>query len=268
MYRRASLSSLRCVTWSIGGLKVPSLRPRSPRISRDSDRLGRPLVSQRLVSDGVTTLTFTLLTILQFGFVWPEFDSGRRFSPIELKKIATQGGFPLVQLIDGYSNLGFVRGADGFGVFAATGDRSTTTAVSFAFDTGEIWSLDTYIVNAIKQHAGVGGRLGMPYFEDRFKYAAHMFRMMLSRLGVNPPLRWIAGIEGIKNVGLYFPAPTGQYFPVPAPHGKSLVDIVWDTGIIKEDDTPASGLHPFFKKMFNTFGVERPEYLDGLSNPK
>lgn len=197
----------------------------------------------------------------------PEFDSGRRFSLLELRNAATQGGIPLVQLIDGYSSLGFLWGVDGFGVYPTIGDR-LTPAVSFAFETGEIWSVDTYIITAVTQHAPVDGRRGMPYLEDRFKYAAHMFRIMLSRLGVSPPLRWIVGIEGIKNVGLYYPPPTGQYFLSTAPHGKSLVDIVWETGIMEESDTPADALRPFFVKMFNTFAVERPGYLDDLSNPR
>jgi DNA-binding transcriptional regulator YiaG len=198
----------------------------------------------------------------------PEFDSGRRWTTMELKKAATQNGFPLVQLIDGYSNLGFLRGADGFGVFGVTGDRSTTSAVSFVFDTGEIWSVDSFIINAVKEQNNGGTRPGIPYFEDRFKFALHSFRLLLARLGLPPQLQWIAGIEGIKDCGLYYPAPAGHYFPVPIPHGPSVTDKVWGTGSLTENDTPANALKPFFEKMFGAFNIERPGYLDSLSNPR
>ena len=196
----------------------------------------------------------------------PEFDTGRRWSPIELKKAATQNGFHLVQLIDGYASLGFVRDKDGFGVVGMTGDRSNTSAVSFAFETGEIWSIDTYIINAIKQQAP-GTRPGLPYLEDRFKLAMHSFRIVLTLLGLRPQFRWVAGIEGIKDCGLYYPAPAGHYFHVPIPHGRSLSESVWATGSLGEIETPASALKPFFTKVFAAFNVDRPEYLDGLSNP-
>jgi DNA-binding XRE family transcriptional regulator len=198
----------------------------------------------------------------------PEFDSGRRWATIELKKVATEGGFPLVQLVDGYSNLGFVRGADGFGVYGIIGDRSRTTSVSYLFETGEAWSVDTYIIEAMKQHAGTQTQPSIPYLEDRFKIAMHSLRLIMNRLGLPPQFRWIAGVEGIKDCGLYFPARAGHYFPIPKPHGRSLVDKVWETGSGDEADTPASALKPFFTKIFNACNVERPEYLDGLSNPR
>lgn len=200
----------------------------------------------------------------------PEFKPDGRLSVVEIKKVATQNGFPLVQLIDGYSDLGFVRGTDGFGVFGIVGDRSIAPAVSYVFESGEIWSIDTYLIDAIKRHAREAkqGLPGIPYLEDRFKYAAHLFRVLLSRLGLRPPFRWIAGLEGVKDTGLYFPAPAGRYFPVPIPHGRCLIDAIWDTGLMNESDTPATALKPFFEKMFNAFAVERPEYLDHLSNPQ
>jgi DNA-binding XRE family transcriptional regulator len=198
----------------------------------------------------------------------PEFDSGRRFSATALKNAATQSGFPLVQLIDGCSNLGFVRGADGFGVFGMIGDRSLAPTVSFIFDTAEIWSIDTLTVNAMKPATGGWDQSGMVCPEDRFKYATHWFRELLRRLGLHPPLRWVVGMEGIKNTGLYYAPPVGRYFPVSAPHGRALVDVVCETGIMNEADTPASALQPFFQKVFNVFGLERPDYLDNLANPQ
>lgn len=198
----------------------------------------------------------------------PEFDAGTRFTAIELKRAATQMGFPLIQLMDGYSQLGFVRAADGFGVFGMATDRSTVPAVSFAFQTGEIWSVDTYIVDALKRHADPKTRPGLLCFEDRFKLATHRFRLLLIRLGLKAPFRWVAGVEGIKGTGLFYPPRTGQYFPFPGPQGTALVDAVSETGMIDDGESPASALKPFFEKLFGAFNAERPAYLDELSNPQ
>jgi hypothetical protein len=59
------------------------------------------------------------------------------------------------------------------------------------FETGEIWSVDTFIMTALKQQNQPGTRPGIPYFEDRFKYGIHAFRTLLSRLGLRPPFRWV-----------------------------------------------------------------------------
>jgi transcriptional regulator with XRE-family HTH domain len=200
--------------------------------------------------------------------IFPKFDSGRRWSSIDLKKAATQGGFPLGQLLDGWSNLGFVRAADGFGVFGVMGEPGTTKSVSFAFETGEIWSVETYLIEAVKASIQPGATPGIPYLEDRFKVTINSFRNMLIKLGLSPPFQWIAGIEGIKGCGIFYPAPAGRYFPVPAPHGLALVDRVHAMGSLEDGDTPAAALKPFFKKVFDSFAVERPEYLDDLSNPR
>jgi hypothetical protein len=87
------------------------------------------------------------------------------------------------------ADIGYERSADGYGVYGITGDRMATTTVSFAFDTGEIWSVDTYLVSELKKGAAAAMKPGIPYLEDRFKFAAHCFRIMLSRLELHPPLR-------------------------------------------------------------------------------
>jgi hypothetical protein len=87
-----------------------------------------------------------------------------------------------------------VRGVDGFGVFAMIGER-----------------IDAYIVNAAKPSTGGGNLAGMICPEDRFKYAIHQFRVLINRLELRSPLRWVAGIEGIKETGLYYAPPAGRH---------------------------------------------------------
>jgi hypothetical protein len=118
----------------------------------------------------------------------------------------------------------------------------------------------------MKPATGGGTTPGMTCPEDRFKYVMARFRLLLGRLGLRPPLRWIAGMEGVKGTGLYFAPPVGR-FPLSVPRGKALHDAVVETGIMNDADTPASALRPFFQKVFDNYGLERPDYLDNLSNP-
>ncbi len=259
-------------------LAVRYLIARRPEGTRFSPR-AKPEVSRFRFADEAIGISEafpfgqdTNIFLMKGPVIWlrlmPEFASERRFSAVELKRVATQAGFPLVQLMDGYSSLGFVRGVDGFGVYPVMNDRSITPSVSYILNTGEIWAVDAYLLNIIRQQQQAGNhKIGVPYFEDRFKYVIHSFAALLIRLEFSRPFRWIAGVEGIKDAGLFFPAPTGHYFAIPIPQGRSLEDRIYDAGTLTELDTPASALRPFFQKMFDTFAVPRPEYLDNLSNP-
>jgi transcriptional regulator with XRE-family HTH domain len=197
----------------------------------------------------------------------PKYDSGRRFNPMELRKAATAGGLPLVQLIDGYSNLGFVRGTDGFGVYGILQSATSTNSVSYAFGSGECWAVDTYLINALKQNAGPI-KIGIPYLEGQFKLVISEFKSMMNKLDFAPPYRWIAGIEGIKGFGLYYPARPGHAFMTSNPHGHFIGDRVLSSGIMDATDTPSTALRPFFVNLFSSAGIDRPDHLDGLSNPR
>jgi DNA-binding XRE family transcriptional regulator len=254
-----------CVANRQEGALLPVRHPESSRFRPDGEPIG---INESGIPGGQDVKVHLSASPAVWLRVLPKFDAGRRFLPAELKRVATQQNFPLVQLIEGYRDLGFLRGADGFGIFGMVGGRSETPAVSFAFDTGEIWSVDTYIISAAKAHAQGKGLPGIPYLEDRYKQALQSFRSMLTKLGLGPQFVWVAGVEGIKDCGIYFPAPAGQYFPYPIPHGPALVDKVWATGSLDETDTSATALKPFFLKMFGAFNVERPEYLDDVANPR
>ncbi len=197
----------------------------------------------------------------------PKFDTDSRWSVLDLRKAATQGGFPLVQLIDGWSSLGYLRGVDGFGVYPTSSDNQAP-AVSYVFETGEVWSIDTYLIDAIRAREQPDVRNGISQLEDRFKNTLRSFAEVLSRLGLQPPFTWVAGIEGVKGLGIYYPPQTGRSFVTGGPSGQFLVDKIVEVGTYDKLDTPATALRPFFKKFFDQAGVERPDYLDDIGNPR
>ena len=102
---------------------------------------------------------------------------------------------------DGGGNFGFVRAEDGFGVHLVT--RNATCSVVFAFDTGELWTIDTFPVATIRQHP----KAAIPLDEIAFTKKLEEFSTFLERLGIARPHRWIAGIDGLKGLGLWLPPP-------------------------------------------------------------
>lgn len=185
----------------------------------------------------------------------PELHPGREWLVADVRKVATEGGvaMPLCQAVGGY---GYVRAHDGFGVYRTDNPPNSTCDIVFLFTTGEIWTVDSYYLQAAA-HANA-----IPFVEDDFRKALKAYSELLTRRGVAPPFAWIAGMENIKGRGLYVPSRPG-YSPIfPGARGKCLVDAVVVEGRHSPGDAPANSLKPFFNKLFDSCGLERPAWLD------
>ncbi len=144
---------------------------------------------------------------------------------------------------------------DGFGV-CEVADKSkipiSTPSVAFAFNTGEVWSIDTWALNY--------GR-DMIYFGEIAPRLIRRFReysRFLQALGMNPPYHWIAGLEGVLRMKLAVPAPVGfTSFGGPTCMSPSIVDGGRYEGTIDA----ALALDSFFSKIFKKCGAARPEHL-------
>ena len=78
-----------------------------------------------------------------------------------------------------------------------------TDSIAFAFNTGELWSIDTSVLRmaAKKRHL---------YFLDIARTLVPKLReygQFLRSLGIQPPFKWIAGLEGVKGWRLQVPPP-------------------------------------------------------------
>ena len=157
--------------------------------------------------------------------VMPQYNSGRRWKAGELQKAATQ---PLLTPINsGVGHYGYIRAEDGFGVRYMWGDdAASTSSVVFIFKTGEVWTIDSYLIPATRQYTPST----IPLDEDIFARALEDYTMFLSRLGLEPPYRWVAGMEGIKGRKLFVPVPGGRAALNP-PLGSCLVDCVEVEGL-------------------------------------
>jgi hypothetical protein len=184
----------------------------------------------------------------------PTEDPGRTWQISELRKAATQNG-GLQPVVSAWSTLNSVRGADGIGMYAPlNAERDVTNAVVFAFNTGEIWSIDTFILNGRSRKIKV-----IPPMEKDFKLALKAYSDFLLRLGIEPPFRWIAGMENLKGRGLT--DSRGRMADFRGAGGYCVTDIVTEQGIHHPNDPLEKSIEPFFVKLFESCGLERlPEF--------
>jgi hypothetical protein len=195
--------------------------------------------------------------------VMPTFDPGKRWKFIELKKAATNG-FHLMPMASGVGSFDYIRAEDGFGVYATIhGSQGSTRWAVFAFDTGEVWAADSYVVGATASDAlghSNGKRGTIPLDEPSFATALQNYSTFLKRLGVEGPYRWIAGIDGIKSRGLWF----GRSL-FGNPRGERVVESVSASGTHAVGNSEVLSLKPFFEAIYDKCGLERPPYLDEAS---
>jgi len=190
--------------------------------------------------------------------VMPQIDSGKRWSSVELQEAATQTNGLLMPINSGQGGYGYIRAQDGFGVrFMMGNDAEPTPCVVFIFKTGEVWTIDSYLVTVTRQQTPSA----IPLDEKSFAKSLGAYSRFLSRLEVEPPYRWIAGMEGVKGRGLFVPAPPGRV-SFSSPRGSCLVDHIEVEGLHSPSDSARKSLRPFFDAIFDNCGLERPAWLD------
>jgi len=213
---------------------------------------GEPLgVSEGLLGRGGHELRLSAGPVTWFR-VMPTVDPGRTWLGAELRKAATEGGL-IMPLLRGAGGYGFMRGPDGFGVYAADNPPDCTNGLVFLFSSGEVWAIDSYVLEAT-----ASGRV-IPDIENFYRQALQEYSGVLVKLGIKPPFRWIAGMEGLKERGI---SPSGRMASFRGPIGTCLVDVVAGEGLYSPGDPVGKSLRPFFLKLFDSCGLDRPESLD------
>ena len=186
--------------------------------------------------------------------VLPLTDPGRRWAPHELYQNARNQRLYLAPFLD--NPIYWLRAEDGFGVCPLpTKDAQETTSVAFAFETGEVWSIDTSVL------ADEPTRLYVAETERLFTTRLEAYALFLRNLGIEPPYEWISGIQGAKNRRLVIPPPSGSMYIPGRPGPQCLADNIMERGTFDGVQTPANALYPFFKTIFDKSGVARPDYL-------
>ena len=125
----------------------------------------------------------------------------------------------------------------------------------FAFESGEIWGVDTILLAYDTKHLYIGE------IEKAFVESLKGYSRFLTELGVIPPYEWIAGLTGIKGRQLLIPLPHGQMRVPGWPGPECLSDTVTAEGFFDPAQAPSSVLLRFFETIYNKCGVPRPDYL-------
>ena len=183
----------------------------------------------------------------------PRVDAGRRWSIHELReRVIGSGLMPLLHPAGGYS---YLRAADGIGVYyvgsrVANDPKATSfeiRSVAFAFDTGEVWSIDT---DMLSHRVGI-----LPFVESYLVEGIANYAGFLRSLGSQSPYRWDAGITGINGRRLNLP---GQ----PSFAGaRCVADSIELSGECENAGEAKKALQPFFEKIFDKCGLRRSDFI-------
>jgi hypothetical protein len=157
-------------------------------------------------------------------------------------------------VIEPFSFIGgglyFVRGGDGFGVYTPLDtDKVLACQVVFVFCSGEIWSIDSFILQATINN----GEKFIPNIEIQLARGLQVYADFLIRLGLSPPFAWEAGMEDTMGRALY----SKDWSPI-GPRKLCMQPQIIATGSYSPGELPRESLRPFFATLFDACGAEWP----------
>jgi hypothetical protein len=195
----------------------------------------------------------------------PQDAVSHEWSNDELLKCGQRQGVFLLPL--SWGDMQYLRAEDGMGAFESSDSMylphsmsllPETNSIAFAFNTGELWSIDTSVLDtaAVKKHLYFLGiaRTLVPKLREYGQY--------FCSLGIQPPFKWIAGLEGIKGWRLKVPPPTNHIST--SPGQTCLKDLVEANGVYDPVQPPAMALLPFFTRIFRGCGMTMPSHMEAL----
>lgn len=184
----------------------------------------------------------------------PTFAPGKTWTAEELRQACQAGSVALQPFI--WSSIFTLRAADGIGCCnLLTTEARETNSVAFAFETGEVWAIDTWLLGTHPAELLVG--------EIEREWTARFadYASFLSRLGLQQPYRWIAGATGVNHRRLQFPLPRNQR-RMPGWQGpECLSETITISGTYDGGQSAGSALLPFFEAIYVKCGMRRPDYL-------
>lgn len=189
----------------------------------------------------------------------PQDAVSREWSNDELLNSGRRQGAMLLPL--SWGNMQYLRAEDGMGAFATADPVNLppeTDSIAFAFNTGELWCIDTSVL-------GIAAKKKHLYFLDIARTLVPKFReygQFICSLGLQPPIKWIAGIEGIKGWRLQVPPPPNHISI--SPGDTCFKDVVEAEGTYDPTQPPALALLPLFTRLFRVCGKTIPPHIDAL----
>lgn len=192
--------------------------------------------------------------------IMPIKPTEKTFTTLKIKDVAlhSEGRLILSNLIRASGD--WLRAEDGWGLFTPItisefsndANNKEAQAVTFVFESGEIWAIDTaWLANS--------EYLFYPP-KDLFEGHLEEYAYYLDKLGIPGPYHWEAGMTGLKGRKFNYPVRPG-YLRLPGHEPICLKETLQDEGRYELSESTAKVLSGFYNKMFDACGVERPTYL-------
>jgi hypothetical protein len=169
----------------------------------------------------------------------PFYNPERTWLTQEIKQSGLE--LAILPLMVSAGSIGFAQDEDGCCFYSPVDDEKTYS-VAYVFNTGEVWVINATLVRT-------GNYL--PLEEANFLKTLDGCALFLERLGCTGPFKWIAGMEGIKGRQLAIP---GR----PRSLGVCYANVIEEEGVYKKGEIAAELLRPFFEKVYDKCGAQRP----------
>jgi hypothetical protein len=189
--------------------------------------------------------------------VMPALQTEKKWTVSQLKQFSTAAGGFLLPLGGGsFSSFGHIRADDGYGFTAILSEEGIAPAVAFVFTTGEIWTVNAYMLSV---------QPDIPYVEHWYLTAFVQYvRFLKDRLQISGPYQWIAGLEQTKGRPLtHGPAAPGKYYPFPK-FGACTSESIISSGIYDGEMDIHLALVPFFELLYDRCGAPRSPHLNDV----
>jgi hypothetical protein len=126
--------------------------------------------------------------------VMPAWETGRTWTPAALKTAMKKPGSAVLPIFADAGGAAALSAPDGFGICAVSPGEAESSGVVFAFASGEVWALDTYVQDALSEQQPNPAILT---FERQLTAAFEAYVGLLQRLGAPGPYRWVVGMDGL-----------------------------------------------------------------------
>jgi hypothetical protein len=183
--------------------------------------------------------------------VMPLNECSALWSQHELRQHAERGDMVLQPFIA--NDPRYMRARDGFGVYTMGGSApGETGSVAFAFENGEMWAIDTLLL------ATDPDKLYFGEIAELLTARLEGFGTFLQRLGIEPPYRWVCGLEGVDRRTVAIPRPQNHVNILSDP--LFLGDEIVIDGTYDLAQPATEPLHEFFALICRRCGVKFPDY--------
>jgi hypothetical protein len=170
----------------------------------------------------------------------PGCDPGRTWTAAALKAALKKGR--VLPIFADARGAGELRAHDGAGVFTMSPTATQSSGVVFAFRSGEVWAVDTYVQDALSEQQPNRAILTL---EPQLTAAFEAYVGLLDRLGAPGPYRWVIGMDGLmgRSMALEDGAMSGLL------RGESVLNTVVTEGDWDGTCSVEEAIQPFFDDL-------------------